>query len=68
MRGPSIMVDYKRGPDLRHRGENPIHVKNFKSNHAWSCEIDVNNAYADLNELDKPPPPLFLGGFSNYLL
>lgn len=44
MHDHSIMVDYKEGPEERRWGEK-IDAKNFKSNRAWSCEMDENNAY-----------------------
>lgn len=40
MHDHSIMVDYKEGLHQRNR----IDAENFKSNQAWSSEMDVNNA------------------------
>lgn len=45
MHDHSIMVDYKGGPDQMRLGEE-IDVKNLKSNQAWSCEMDENNAHS----------------------
>ena len=62
MHGHSIMVDYKGRPDRRRWGEK-IDAKNFKSNRAWSREMDVNNAYRlDLNEFDTRTVLLCHGG------
>lgn len=35
-----IRTDWTKGT-----GEKKIDAKNFKSNQAWSCEMDENNAY-----------------------
>lgn len=43
MHDHSIMVDYKEGPGKMRWGEK-INAKNFKSNRAWSCGMDENNA------------------------
>lgn len=54
MHDHSIMVDYKGGPDQMHRGEK-INAKNFKSNQAWSSEMDVNNTYCSVSSMNLTP-------------
>lgn len=49
-----IVVDYREDLVQRHWGQK-INAKNLKSNRAWSCEMDVNNAYCPVPLMNLTP-------------